>query len=183
MDICVRQAEHPMNRSATFTLDELDLRRAARLHVFSSIREPRTIGRLLTIWIVTIVVLAAWFRATGMPWPELRDSLLLFALIAIAVILGVAVVFPLVFSPLAIRHRFRQDKLVSKPVSVRWDEEAYEAEQPGVHNRIPWRDYLKCREDRHLFVFFLSDYNYQVLPKRALTQEQIKDIQQTLFAR
>ena len=90
--------------------------------------------------------------------------------------------FPLALSPLVIRRRFKQDKLVRKPVSAGWDEEAYEAEQPGVHNRIAWRDYMKIREDRHLFLFFISDYSYQILPKRALTQEQIADLQRVLAA-
>lgn len=171
-----------MNRTATFTLEPLDLRRAVRLHAFSAIREARTIIRLLVIWVITVAAFVGFFHASGMPWPELRDSLPPFALLAAAVILGVDLGFPLVFSPSLIRRRFAQDKLLRQPVTATWDAEIYEAEQPGAHNRIPWPDYVKWREDRHLFLFFVSDFNYQILPKRALNQEQIEDLQRTLSA-
>lgn len=167
---------------ATFTLRELDLRRAARLHVFSSMRNLRTIVRLSILWIGAIVVLVAYLLTVGMPWADLRQNLPLFALIMAAAIFGTAFVIPLVLGPIVIRRRFRQEKLIRQPVSVSWDEEVYEVDQPGVHNRIPWRDYAKWREDRHQFLFFMSDYRYQILPKHVLTQEQIEDIRATLSA-
>lgn len=171
-----------MNRKATFTLDELDLRRAVRLHAFSGIREKRTIIRLALLWFIAMAAFIGFFSAAGMPWPELRGNLLPFALIIIATILLFSLGIPLALGPLVIRRRFKQDKLVRKPVSASWDEEAYEAEQPGARNHIPWRDYMKTREDRHLFLFFISDYSYQILPKRALTAEQIADLQRVLAA-
>lgn len=171
-----------MNRKTTFTLDELDLRRAVRLHAFSAFREKRTLIRMALLWLIAMAAFIAFFSAAGMPWPELRGNLLPVALVIVATILGFGLGLPLALSPLVIRRRFKQDKLVRKPVSAGWDEEAYEAEQPGVHNRIPWSDYMKIREDQHLFLFFMSDYNYQILPKRVLTSEQIADLQRVLAA-
>ncbi|MGX1789330.1 YcxB family protein [Bosea sp. NPDC055332] len=170
-----------MNRTTTFTLDELDLRRAVRLHAFG-IREKPAIIRLAMLWFIAIAAFIGFFSAAGMPWPELRGNLLPFALIIVATILVFGLGIPLAVSPLIIRRRFKQDKLVRKPVSASWDEEAYEAEQPGARNHIPWRDYMKIREDRHHFLFFISDYSYQILPKRALTREQITDLQRVLAA-
>ena len=106
----------------------------------------------------------------------------LLALIIAATILVFSLGIPLALGPLVIRRRFKQDKLVRKPVSASWDEETYDAEQPGARNHIPWRDYMRIREDKHLFLFFISDYSYQILPKRALTAEQIADLQQILSA-
>lgn len=169
-----------MNRRTTFTLDELDLRRAVRLHAFSGIREKQTIIRLAVLWTIAMAAFVGFFSAAGTPWPTLRGHLWPLALVITATILGTSLGIPLAFSPLMIRRRFKQDKLVRKPVSASWDEEAYEAEQPGVHNRIPWGDYMKIREDQHLFLFFLSDYNYQILPKRVLTPEQVADLQRVL---
>lgn len=171
-----------MNRKTTFTLDELDLRRAVRLHAFSGIREKRTIIRLAVLGASARAAFIGFFSAAGMPWPELRGNLPAFALIITAAILGTGLGIPLALSPLVIRRRFKQEKLIRLPVSAGWDEEAYEAEQPGVHNRFTWRDYMKIREDQHLFLFFLSDYNYQILPKRVLNQEQIEDLQRVLAA-
>ena len=171
-----------MNRRTTFTLDELDLRRAVRLHAFSGFREKKTLVRMAVLWAIAMAAFVGFFCVAGMPWPELRGNLLPFALIILATILSFSLGIPLAVSPLVIRRRFKQDKLVRKPVSASWDEEAYEAEQPGARNHIPWRDYMNIREDRHLFLFFLSDYNYQILPKRALTSEQIADLQRVLAA-
>lgn len=169
-----------MDRTATFTLTELDLRRSSRLQVLGSIGETRTIIRLVVVWVVGIVGYAAVMSAVGVPWPRVRGSLPTLALALVGAILGVTVVLPLLLGPLVIRRRFRQEKQLTKPVSVRWDEEVYEAEQPGIQNRIPWADYAKRREDRHLFLFFMSDYNYQILPKRVLSEAQIADIRRIL---
>ncbi len=175
-----------MNRKATFTLSERDLRRAGRLHVFSAMRDPRTITRVSLLWIVAMALLVGFLHLIGTPWPELRGNLPLFALIMAAPTFGVAFVFPLalgsILGPIVIRRRFRQDKLLRQAATASWDEDAYEVEQPGIYNRIPWGDYSKWREDRHLFMFFRSDYSYQVLPKRALTEEQIEDIRRVLPA-
>lgn len=180
--MCTRlSCDRPMSRKTTFTLSEADLRQGVRLHVFSALRETRTIIRLSTLWVVATAALTA-FNASSASWSGLLHGLPISALIVTAAIFGVAVGVPLALSPFAIHRRFQQDKLVRQPVSVSWDEEAYEAEQPGVHNRISWRDYAKWREDRHLFVFFMSDYNYQILPKHALTAEQIADLRRTLSA-
>ena len=171
-----------MDRKTTFTLDELDLRRAVRLHAFSGIREKRTIIRLALLWFIGMAAFVGFFSAAGMPWPELRGNFLPVALVIVATILGFGLGLPLALSPLVIRRRFKQEKLLRLPFSASWDEAAYEAEQPGVRNRFAWRDYMKIREDQHAFLFFLSDYNYQILPKRALTQEQIADLQRVLAA-
>ncbi len=171
-----------MNRRTTFTLDELDLRRAVRLHAFSAFREKKTLVRMAVLWAIAMAVVVGFFLAAGTPWPVLRGHLWPLALVITATILGTSLGIPLALSPLVIRRRFRQEKLIRQPVSAGWDEEAYEAEQPGVHNRIPWGDYMKIREDQHLFLFFMSDYNYQILPKRALTAGQIADLQRVLAA-
>ncbi|WP_126110654.1 MULTISPECIES: YcxB family protein [unclassified Bosea (in: a-proteobacteria)] len=169
-----------MNRRTTFTLDELDLRRAVRLHVFSAFREKKTLVRMVVLWGISMAVVVGLFLAAGTPWLTLHGHLLPLALVITATILGTSLGIPLALSPLVIRRRFKQEKLIRLPVSAGWDEEAYEAEQPGVRNRFAWRDYMKIREDRHLFLFFLSDYNYQILPKRALTPGQIEDLQRVL---
>lgn len=171
-----------MNRQTTFTLSERDLRRAGRLHVFSWIRQPRSILKLLVLWIVAIVVFLVFMYWSGVPWAALFAKLPLFALLSAVMAFGVPLLIPLALGPIIIRRRFRQDKLLRQSVTARWDESAYEAEQPGIHNRILWHDYSKWHEDKHLFLFFLSDYSYQILPKRALTAAQIEDLQRVMSA-
>ncbi|WP_350019326.1 YcxB family protein (plasmid) [Rhizobium sp. ZPR4] len=126
------------------------------------------------------MALAAFLGLAGMPWLELRAALPVFALVIAAATFGFAFVFPLLIGPVVIHRRFRQDKLLRQAAEISWNEEAYEVNQPGTHNRFAWTDYSKWREGRHTFLFFRSDYSYQVLPKRVLTQEQIDDISKIL---
>jgi hypothetical protein len=169
-----------MSRTATFTLSELDLRRAVRLHVFAMLRDRRTMIRLSIVWIVGIALLVGVLLLMGIAWPELRGDLPLISLVMAVMAFGVPFLLPLALGPLVVRRRFRGDKLVRQPVTASWDEEAYQVEQPGIYNRIPWGDYSMWQEGRHLFVFFISAYSYQVLPKRVLTEEQIEDIRRVL---
>lgn len=171
-----------MNRAATFTLDETDLRRANRLNLFGALRDPKTLRGLALLWGVSLLPLAGYHLGAFDASAKLREAMLIFALLATAAILAVYLAVPLLLGPVVIRRRFREEKLLREPVSINWDAEAYEASQPGVHNRIPWGDYLKWREDRHLFVFYLSSYNFQVVPKRVLSDAQIADIRQMLPA-
>ena len=84
-----------IDRKATFTLDELDLRRAVRLHAFSGIREKQTIIRLALLWFIAMAAFVGFFSAAGMPWPELRGNLLPSALIITATILVFSLGIPL----------------------------------------------------------------------------------------
>uniref|UniRef100_A0A9E7ZX43 YcxB family protein n=1 Tax=Bosea sp. NBC_00436 TaxID=2969620 RepID=A0A9E7ZX43_9HYPH len=171
-----------MDRAATFTLDELDLRRATRLNVFCAMRDVRTLRGVALLWGVALLPTAGHFLgATGVT-AELRVGMLMFAFFVTAALFSACIGFPLLMAPLTIRRRFREEKLLRQPVSARWDVEAFEASLSGVHNRIPWADYLKWREDRHLFLFFLSSYNSQILPKRVLSEEQAEDIRRVLSA-
>ncbi|MFC3692896.1 YcxB family protein [Chenggangzhangella methanolivorans] len=165
-----------MNRTTTFTLAERDLRRALRLHMLAMLRQPRKLFALVAIWLVATAAIAGAYHLGGTPWPELRDSLPKLAALAAVGLLVLDVAVPLLLGARVISKRFQQDKLLVQPITASWDEEAYEAVQPSMRNRIAWRDYAMLREDRHAFVFFLSDYQYQVLPKRALSDEQVADI-------
>lgn len=169
-----------MNRQASFNLTELDLRRANRLNALASLREPKTLRALALLWGVSLLPAAGFFLTTTGATAELRDGMLLFALAVTAVIAFVAVGVPLLVGPSVIRRRFREEKLLRQPVSVSWDEQVFEAEQPGVQNRLAWRDYLRFREDEHVFLLMLSSANFQILPKRALSAAQIEDLRQEL---
>lgn len=175
--------EQPVERSTTFTLDERDLRCAARLNVFRSFQEMRSrmLCYLAILWGVSLLPFLGYLlgghETAGL---EFARGMSLFALAATALVFAVGMGLPLALSPSIIRRRFRQEKLLSQPVSASWDEEAYAAEQPGVQNRLLWSDYRRWREDRDLFLFMLSDYNFQILPKRALSPEQIADLQAIL---
>lgn len=171
-----------VDRIAHFTLNEIDFQRAMRLHVFSSYREAKTLIKLLILWTVCVLALGLVLYWLGEPLAEIYHGLPQAAFWMAIVAFGTPLAIPLIFGPFAIRRRLRQDKLVLKPVSAGWDDTAYEVEQPEIRNQITWSDYYKLREDQHSFLFFVSDYSYQILPKRALSREQIEDLQRIISA-
>jgi hypothetical protein len=112
-----------------------------------------------------------------------RTRLRLALLWLVATIVIFAFGLPLVLAPLVIRQRFRREALLREPVVAHWDEAAYRAHQAGVESRVAWGTYVAWDESPDLFVLFLSDYNFQLLPKRALDAAQIDDLRTLLATR
>ena len=171
-----------MDRTATFTLNEQDMRQANGLHRWITLRQKRTIISLLLSWLVFVAIFAGYHAVSGMNTSSLIITTAVFAIAAIPAMAIANATIPLAISWYNIRQRFRHDKQLSRPASISWDKDAYEVEQPGIKNHILWKDYMRLSENAKLFVFFLSDYQYQILPKRVLSPEQIADLQQTIAA-
>ena len=171
-----------MDRTVIFTLNEQDLRQANGLHRWVILRQKRTIIGLLLSWLVFVAIFAGYHAVSGMNTSSLIITTAVFAIAAIPAMAIAIATIPLAISWCNIRQRFRHDKQISRPASISWDKDAYEVEQPGIKNHILWKDYMRLSENAKLFVFFLSDYQYQILPKRVLSPEQIADLQQTIAA-
>ncbi|UNK41586.1 YcxB family protein [Luteimonas sp. S4-F44] len=172
-----------MDRNTIFTLDERDHRRGARVHLLRAMRDRRTRLRLMLLWLVATLVVSGIALILGTPWSELAGDLPWIALVAAATILGFAFGLPLLLAPLLVRQRFRREPLLREPVIAHWDEAAYRARQGGVESRVAWGTYVAWQESPDLFVLFLSDYNFQLLPKRALDAAQVDDLRMLLATR
>ncbi|ASR42271.1 hypothetical protein BEN78_01465 [Xanthomonas citri pv. mangiferaeindicae] len=172
-----------MDRSTTFTLDERDHRRGARVQLLRAMRDRRTRWRLTLLWLVGTLVVSGLARILGIPWSELAGDLPWIALVAAATILGFAFGLPLLLAPLAVRQRFGREALVREPVVAHWDEAGYRARQGGVESRVAWGSYVAWQESPDLFVLFLTDNNFQLIPKRALDAAQVEDLRMRLAAR
>lgn len=165
-----------MDRATTLTLTEQDLRLAGRRHVFSSLTQRQTMIRLGIIWLGAFVVSIGMFLVLGTgKFAFWQASALALAVATIGAI-GVPILMPLLALPMAIKRRFRQDAMLRQPLTVTWTDSHYRVETESTTNNLPWRDYARWCEDEAQFLFFLSDYTYQVLPKRVLTPEQVADI-------
>lgn len=171
-----------MNRETSFTLAERDLLVAGRRYVFSSLSERRTLVRLILVWIGAVLACLAMFHFLGTGRMELSTSVGIAMVIATLGAFVVPAAVPLLTLPIVTKRRFKQDAMLRKPLTVRWSETHYRVETDDTTNNLLWTDYAKWREDEKQFLFFLSDYNYQILPKRALTPEQVADIRAVVTA-
>ncbi|WP_020180718.1 YcxB family protein [Methylopila sp. M107] len=168
-----------MQRTATFTPQEADFVAANRLHLASSFRTPRLLVRFALLWLFCVAVFAA-IVAPFTPWREAQAAILVFSAFAAVGVFAVPFAITFCLGPYAVRRRFRQEKQLSDPIEVQWSEEAYEAVTPRITNRIPWSDYVRTAENDRLFMMFLSDATFQLLPKRVLSEAQIADIRTIL---
>lgn len=171
-----------MDRSTTFTLSERDMLNAGRRYVFFSMTERRTVIRLGLVWLVGLAVGVAVFMVLGGGrydfWRAMFPALMFATIGVILVPLAV----PLITLPFVVKRRFRQDAMLRRPLFISWSDTHYRVETEGVTNNLLWADYSKWCEDKSQFLFFLSDYNYQILPKRVLSMEQIADLRAAVIA-
>lgn len=165
-----------MERSTTFTMSEHDLLVAGRRYVYFSLTERRTMIRLGLLWLAALVVSVGLFMFLRPGRYELLEILPIAVLIATLGAFIVPVLVPLITLPIVTKRRYKQDAMIRRPLTMSWTETHFRAETEGVTNNLPWVDYVKWCEDKDQFLFFLSDYNYQILPKRVLSGAQIADI-------
>ncbi|MFD1794504.1 YcxB family protein [Paracoccus aurantiacus] len=163
-------------RSAVIELTPRDFRLAHRLRALSGYRRGKTLIRLLLVWLFAIAVFGVSDYLDGARGARLLNGLLHAAAIYGLLMVGVLLLMSFVLTPLVIRRRFRQDKLVGLPAQVSWNEKRYKVVAPNAQSDVQWTDYNKILSDRHSFLFFVSDYSFQILPTRFLTEAQIADI-------
>ncbi|MGQ4275406.1 hypothetical protein [Terrihabitans sp. B22-R8] len=149
-----------MTREATFTLIPRDLNQGVRLHTFSNYRQTKTIAKLVILWAVATALTFVIAYDDRHTWPERLHDAAPIAFVFAAVILGTIFGVPLLLAPLAIRKRFRQEKFLREPVTVSWDEKSYAVVHPNTQSRLAWTDYVFLRENRNVFTFAISNFNY-----------------------
>jgi hypothetical protein len=83
--------------------------------------------------------------------------------------LGILVYFVLTFGawlPYRIRRTFRQRKDLHRECSFVGTAEGLRFASDGIDGIKPWSDYLKWREGRTVLLLYISDGQYQLIPKR-----------------
>ena len=88
-----------------------------------------------------------------------------------AVVLAAAVAMALGFLhgvhlPLIGRRMHRQNKLLREPAELEWDERAITLRTAAAHSTLPWEDYVKWKENDRLFLLYVADRLFQIIPKR-----------------
>ena len=167
----------------TFNFTEQDLWRAQHLHTLDAYRRPAMIVRLLLLWVLLMSFFVFYEYRIGTPWPRVCGILPGLGLLVAIGLTCARLIVSLMACSIMARRSFRQDKGFRQSFSVSWDQEAFLFERPDSHSRIRWHDYPRWRENRHVFLFYLSDCLFQVLPKRVLTYSQIEDIRANLSVR
>lgn len=130
-----------------------DFLRGQRLH-----RRPIAIGSHVFVAVLMVFGAAALFFA---PSPHLGLACLG---AGIGGLIG-ELVTSQVYLPRKVRRLHAQQKDLASPFSYEWDEGHLTARGASGSARRPWSNYVKLKEDEHLFLLYHADNLFEMFPK------------------
>jgi hypothetical protein len=139
-----------------------DLKAAQNLHAMPGKGTKVVLAFLLGIFVmltVGAIVLAALGR---LAW--------LLAIYPVFIV-GVMALFWFVLRPAQIARIYRQHKELSSGFEMELDDDAYNIKNAYGSGRIPWKDFLKWKEDGKIILLYRSENMFNMVPKRLLAGE------------
>ena len=159
--------------SASFVPTEADLIAANRLHFWASLKWKRTVrsyalgglvfaltGTLYTEWD------SAWAIIVGATVGFVFWSFLLACILAVNYIL----------IPPRSRRAFRQMKTLQSQTEINWSPDRIQLKSAQGSSDFDWRDFIRIIQGREVILLLQSDYLFNFIPKRALSDEQTTDL-------
>ena len=77
------------------------------------------------------------------------------------------------FVPISTRRTYRKHKALHRPYTYSWSETGLAITSSSGEWHVAWSDYLKWDENALVFILYQAPRLFNILPKRALTPEQI----------
>jgi len=159
-------------RTASFTPIEADLIAANRLYFWSSLRWKRTvwsyalgglvfafIGALFSEWVnAGEIVLGATSGLTF--WLLMLTSILTLNYVLI---------------PIRSRRAFKQMKALQNQTDIDWSPERIKLQSKQGSTDLDWRDFIRIAQGKDVILLLQSDFLFNFIPKRALSDEQAAD--------
>jgi hypothetical protein len=162
-----------LNRSVLLQLTADDYAVANQLHVLNHYKRP-IIVVLAIIWIGVMVALFGLIAS----WDEAARALPYILVMAVVGLAGLMVTNYYVIAPMTARRIFPKQKTLHAPLTFSWSEAGLKTENTSGTWQIPWSDYLRFRENASVMLFYQAPRLFQMVPKRALTPEQIDDLRE-----
>jgi len=98
------------------------------------------------------------------------------AIFVAIVVLMIAIYF--LFVPISTRRTYRKHKALHRPYTYSWSEAGLAITSSSGQWHVAWSDYLKWTENAQVFILYQAPRLFNILPKRALTPEQVVDLRQ-----
>lgn len=156
--------------SVSFSFTAHDYTNALRLMMRNRLLNIRVKVILAVLIIIAVLGISISDRNSSMG----ANAITLMILIVYSIIMYVLVyVF---FLPRKARRIFRLQKTMQYPVEVSWSREAYSESTAICSSTVPWLDYYAWRADKTIILLMHSPVLVQMVPRRALSVEQEKDL-------
>jgi len=149
-----------------------DYVRAQYLHI-----RPRFAFKVFGVLIFLAVLWAMWYSLFG----DDNESFVLADLILPAGILYVGLFF-FVYIPWKTRRTYKQQKSLQREAKMTFDESGFSAANEFGSGITPWSDYVRWKENDHLFLLYISDPLYHMVPKRMFSKtDDVDQLRQILL--
>ncbi len=99
--------------------------------------------------------------------PDVLTPVAVFVAFVLAVILGTRYLY----LPRRTGRLYAQQKSMQRPFAMRWDEDNVYFDSEEYSARTPWSDFSKWREGKDIFMLYLSDVMFRIVPKRDFPDE------------
>jgi hypothetical protein len=161
------------NRSVSFTLTAEDYAVANQLYVLKSYK-----GGVGIIVLAGILLLFGRFFGSGDAGGGSYAWLAPFFYGAAIVLLALPFVSYFLLAPRSARKIYRQQKSLQQPLTFSWSPAGLKVTSEAGEWLTPWDHYLRRAENDEILLFYQSPRLFQMLPKRALTPEQVADLRE-----
>jgi len=170
-----------MTTTVTFTLTEQDYVAAVQAHYLRLIMSRRSlVGGAILVVAFGVGLFAIWSSHGADPYCALYQGLRagVFAAILLALVRFVGY-----FSTVSMMRRIvRQQKSACGEKEISWSDDALDGRSKYGDFSFPWTDLHGWSSERIGYLFYLNDYQYYILPRRALTAVQEQDLERTVAA-
>jgi hypothetical protein len=160
-------------RSASFLPNTIDLIAASRLHFWSSFKWK------LTVWgyvagCLLFAVIGALFTQLESGWPPMIGAGL--GIVFWSFVLICIFTMNYILIPARSRRAFRQLKTLQSATDVSWSSKGVQLQSAQGSSDFDWRDFVRIVEGQYVILLFQSDYLFNFIPKRAVSDEQARDL-------
>ncbi len=145
----------------TYTLNSVDHRSAQWLNI-----KPRRSFAVVGVCLLMLFAWTMWFAfQLEIPFFSWGKWMLLG-------ILAYLFIYSCIFLPLRWDKIFRQQKSLHRESLIRVNESGVEMQSEIGRALVPWSDFLRWKEDNRIFLLYLSDVSFIMIPTRGFEQEQ-----------
>lgn len=166
----------PSDNSVTVTLTEDDFVAAQSLHFWQYWSSRETLVKFGVLGLICIAILWVVFASDGSDSQEIQKVMMIGAPSILLFVFFFPVLMNLLFTGSSARKTFRQQKSLHSPIHFSWSDAGLHARTCTVDGTTPWDHYVKWRENASTILLYHSDRLFQLIPKRALSPEQVASI-------
>ena len=132
-------------------------------------------SRRIFIWIMVLMAAVVLFESVMRPSPETAKNLVPL-LVLIMMWVGILWVLPW----WTMWRQFLQQPGAHGPRTVALDDVGAHWKWNGGSSDVEWKNYIRSVEGKNRILFYTSPACFNILPKRALSPEQLNELRETL---